>query len=142
MEIIARNPMIVIDGAHNPAGIRALVATLDGAFDVRGDRRCVFGVLTGRDLDDMVAPLVGAGFTEFHCCEPHSPRAVPVSEVVAVLQRHGATAFAHPNAKSALAHARERSTDDDLIVVAGSLYLVAEVRGEVLHVASRHSSRS
>jgi folylpolyglutamate synthase/dihydropteroate synthase len=65
---------------------------------------------------------------------------VPVEELVAVLQRHGATAFAHPSAKAALAHARERSTDDDLIVVAGSLYLVAEVRGEVLHVASRHST--
>jgi dihydrofolate synthase/folylpolyglutamate synthase len=140
MEVVARNPMIVIDGAHNPAGVRALVATLDGAFDVRGERRCVFGVLSGRDLDDMVAPLVGAGFTEYHCCEPHSPRAIPVSELVATLQRHGATAFAHPNAKSALAHARERSTDDDLIVVTGSLYLVAEVRGELLHVASRHSS--
>jgi dihydrofolate synthase / folylpolyglutamate synthase len=140
MEIVARNPMIVIDGAHNPAGVRALVATLDGAFDVCGERRCVFGVLSGRDLDDMVAPLVGAGFTEYHCCEPHSPRAIPVGELVAALQRHGATAFAHPNAKSALAHARERSTDDDLIVVTGSLYLVAEVRGELLHVASRHSS--
>jgi dihydrofolate synthase/folylpolyglutamate synthase len=140
MEVISRNPMIVIDGAHNPAGVRALVATLDGAFDVRGERRCVLGMLTGRDLDDMVTPLVGAGFVEFHCCAPRSPRAVPVEELVAVLQRHGAIAFAHPNAKSALAHARERSSDDDLIVVAGSLYLVAEVRGEVLHVASRHSS--
>jgi len=62
MEIVARNPLIVVDGAHNPAGVRALVATLDGAFDVRGERRCVLGMLTGRDLNDMVAPLVGAGF--------------------------------------------------------------------------------
>jgi dihydrofolate synthase/folylpolyglutamate synthase len=140
MEIVSRNPMIVIDGAHNPAGVRALVATLDGAFDVRGERRCVLGMLTGRDLDDMVAPLVGAGFVEFHCCAPRSPRAVPVEELVAVLQRHGAVAFAHPSAKAALAHARERSSDDDLIVVAGSLYLVAEVRAEVLHLTSRHAS--
>lgn len=138
MEIIARNPLIVVDGAHNPAGVRALVATLDGAFDVRGDRRCVLGMLTGRDLDDMVMPLVGAGFSEFHCCAPRSPRAVPVGELAAAVRRNGGVAFEHPNAKSALAHARERSTDDDLIVVAGSLYLVGEVRGEVLHVASRH----
>lgn len=139
MEIVGRNPMIVVDGAHNPAGVRALVATLDGAFDVRGDRRCVIGMLTGRDVDDMVAPLVGAGFTEFHCCAPRSPRALSVGELAAALRRNGAVAFEHPNARSALAHARERSTDDDLIVVAGSLYLVAEVRGELLHVASRHS---
>jgi dihydrofolate synthase / folylpolyglutamate synthase len=114
------------------------VATLDGAFDVRGERRCVLGMLTGRDVHDMITPLVGAGFIEFHCCAPRSPRAVPVDELVAALRDVGAVAFAHPSASAALAHARERSTDDDLIVVAGSLYLVGEIRGEVLHVASRH----
>jgi folylpolyglutamate synthase/dihydropteroate synthase len=88
----------------------------------------------------MIAPLVGAGFIEFHCCAPRSPRAVAVGELVSALRQQGAVAFEHPNAKSALAHARERSTDDDLIVVTGSLYLVGEVRGEVLRVASRHAS--
>ncbi|MFZ1063819.1 MAG: Mur ligase family protein [Acidimicrobiales bacterium] len=140
MELIARKPMIVVDGAHNPAGVRALCATLDGAFFVSGTRRCVLGMLTGRDLDDMVAPLVDVGFTEFHCCAPQSPRAVPAGEVAAAVRRHGGVAFEHPSATAALAHARERSSDEDLIVVAGSLYLVAEVRGEILHVASRHLS--
>ncbi|HEY5010745.1 MAG TPA: Mur ligase family protein, partial [Acidimicrobiales bacterium] len=75
MELISRKPMIVVDGAHNPAGVKALVATLDGAFHVTGQRRCVLGMLSGRDIDDMVEPLVALGFTEFHCCAPHSPRA-------------------------------------------------------------------
>ncbi len=138
MEVVARSPVIVVDGAHNPAGIRALVSTLDGAFDVRGERRCVLGMLTGRDVEDMITPLLGAGFSEFYCCAPNSPRAVPARDVVAALTRNGAVAYEHPSAKVALAHARERSTDDDLIVVTGSLYLVAEIRGEVLHVPSRH----
>jgi dihydrofolate synthase/folylpolyglutamate synthase len=138
MELISRKPMIVIDGAHNPAGVRALVATLDGAFHVGGERRCVLGMLSGRDVDDMVEPLVALGFTEFHCCAPNSPRAVPASEVANAVRRHGGVAYEHPSGASALAHARERSTDEDLIVVAGSLYLVAEVRGEVLRVRSRH----
>ncbi len=137
-ELISRHPMIVVDGAHNPAGMRALAATLDGAFYVDGERRCVIGMLTGRVVDDMVEPLVAVGFTEFHCCAPRSPRAMSAASVAAAVRRHGAVAFEHPSAAAALAHARERSTDDDLIVVAGSLYLVAEVRGEVLHVASRH----
>ena len=140
MELIARKPMIVVDGAHNPAGVRALCATLDGAFFVSGERRCVLGMLAGRDVDDMVAPLVELGFTEFHCCAPSSPRAVPASDVADAVRRHGGVAFEHPSGTAALAHARERSTDEDLIVVAGSLYLVAEVRGEVIHVASRHLS--
>jgi dihydrofolate synthase/folylpolyglutamate synthase len=138
MELISRKPMIVLDGAHNPAGVKALVATLDGAFHVAGERRCVLGMLSGRDIDDMVEPLVSLGFTEFHCCAPHSPRAVPASEVADAVRRHGGVAYEHPSAMAALAHARERSTDEDLIVVAGSLYLVAEVRGEVLRVRSRH----
>ncbi|MEO9181480.1 MAG: Mur ligase family protein, partial [Acidimicrobiales bacterium] len=45
MELISRKPMIVVDGAHNPAGIKARVATLDGAFHVAGERRCVLGML-------------------------------------------------------------------------------------------------
>ncbi len=140
MELISRKPMIVVDGAHNPAGVKALVATLDGAFHVAGERRCVLGMLSGRDIDDMVEPLVSLGFTEFHCCAPHSPRAVPASEVANAVRRHGGVAYEHPSALAALAHARERSTDEDLIVVAGSLYLVAEVRGEVMRVRSRHLS--
>lgn len=140
MELIARRPMIVVDGAHNPAGVAALAATLDGAFHVDGERRCVLGMLTGRNVDDMVAPLVGLGFTEFHCCAPHSPRAMPASEVAAAVRRAGGVAVEHSSATSALAHAREHSTDEDLIVVAGSLYLVAEVRGEIIHIASRHLS--
>jgi dihydrofolate synthase / folylpolyglutamate synthase len=140
MELIARRPMIVVDGAHNPAGIRALCATLDGAFHVEGERRCVLGMLTGRNVDDMVAPLVSLGFTEFHCCAPHSPRAMAASDVAAAVRRAGGVAIEHSSGSSALAHAREHSSDDDLIVVAGSLYLVAEVRGEIIHVASRHLS--
>ncbi len=140
MELIARRPMIVVDGAHNPAGVRALCATLDGAFHVEGERRCVLGMLSGRNVDDMVAPLVSLGFTEFHCCAPHSPRAMAASDVAAAVRRAGGVAIEHSSGTSALAHAREHSSDDDLIVVAGSLYLVAEVRGEIIHVASRHLS--
>jgi folylpolyglutamate synthase/dihydropteroate synthase len=80
------------------------------------------------------------GFSEFHVVAPHSPRAVPAKEVADVVRKLGGVAYEHPNAKAALAHAREHSTDEDLIVVAGSLYLVAEVRGEVLGISSRHLS--
>jgi dihydrofolate synthase/folylpolyglutamate synthase len=138
LEVVARHPMIVVDGAHNPAGMRALASSLDGAFDVAGVRRAVVGMLSGRDVDEMVAPLVTMGISEFHCCAPASPRAVSASRVAAALRRAGATAYEHPSASAALAHARERSSDDDLIVVTGSLYLVGEVRSELLGITSRH----
>jgi dihydrofolate synthase/folylpolyglutamate synthase len=138
MELLARHPMIVVDGAHNPAGVNALCATLDGAFHVTGERRCVIGMLKGREVVDMVEPLVHLGFSEFHCAAPNSPRAMPVAEVVEAIRAAGGVAVEHSSVSAALAHARERSSDDDLILCAGSLYLVAEVRGEVLHIPSRH----
>ena len=140
MELISRKPMIVVDGAHNPAGVRALVATLDGAFHVEGTRRCILGMLTGREIIDMVTPLVELGFTEFHCCAPHSPRAASAHDVAQAVRNAGGVAIEHPSVAAALAYAREHSTDEDLIVAAGSLYLVAEVRADVMHVASRHLS--
>lgn len=138
MELLSRHPMIVVDGAHNPAGIRAMCAALDGAFHVTGERRCVLGMLTGREVDDMVEPLVSLGFTEFHCCAPNSPRAMSARVVAEAVRRAGGVAYEHASASAALAYAREHSNDDDLIVAAGSLYLVAQVRGEVLHVLTRH----
>jgi dihydrofolate synthase/folylpolyglutamate synthase len=140
MEMLGRHPFIVVDGAHNPAGMRALCAALDGAFHVSGERRCVLGMLTGRDVDDMVAPLVTLGFTEFHCCAPNSPRAMNARFVAEAVRRAGGVAYEHSTVSTALAHARERSHDDDLIVAAGSLYLVAQVRAEVLHVASHRQN--
>ncbi|NNN08884.1 MAG: dihydrofolate synthase [Acidimicrobiaceae bacterium] len=140
MELLSRHPMIVVDGAHNPAGIRALCAALDGAFHVAGERRCVLGMLGGRDVDDMVGPLVALGFNEFHCCAPTSPRAMDVRAVAEAVRRAGGVAYEHSSVSVALAHAREHSGDDDLIVAAGSLYLVAQVRADVLHLLSRHES--
>lgn len=138
MELLSRHPTIVVDGAHNPAGMRALCTALDGAFHVLGERRCLLGMLAGRDVDDMVAPLVALGFTEFHCCAPNSPRAMDAHVVAEAVRRAGGVAFEHSSVSSALAYAREHSGDDDLIVAVGSLYLVAQVRAEVLHLASRH----
>jgi dihydrofolate synthase/folylpolyglutamate synthase len=138
LELLGRAPVIVVDGAHNPAGVRALAAALDGAFHVSGVRRCVLGMLNGREVDEMVAPLVAAGVSEFFCAPPNSPRAMDPALVAAAVRAAGATASEHRDVASALAHAREHSSEGDLILGAGSLYLVAEVRAIVLHLESRH----
>jgi dihydrofolate synthase/folylpolyglutamate synthase len=138
MELLSRHPMIVVDGAHNPAGVQALCDGLDGAFHVTGERRCVLGMLSGREVTDMVAPLVALGFSEFHIAAPDSPRAMPAALVTKALRDLGAIAHEHSSVVHALAHARERSNEDDLIVACGSLYLVAQVRADVLGLTSHH----
>ena len=140
LELLSRSPMVVVDGGHNPAGMRALAASLDGAFHVDGVRRCVVGMLTGRDVDDMVAPLVESGIAVFYVSQPQSPRAMDRHVVADAIRRAGGVAHLSDTCVEALQRAREESGPDDLIVAAGSLYLVAEVRGSILGIASRHLS--
>lgn len=138
LEVLSTAPTIVVDGAHNPAGIRALCAALDGAFHVTGDLRVIIGMLIGRNVDDMVAPLLRLGVSSFLCVTPNSPRAMAGEEVAAAITRGGGTAVVCPSVMMAVAQAREHSQADDLIVIAGSLYVVAEARQEILHISSRH----
>ncbi len=138
LEVLSARPTVIVDGAHNPAGMRALAAALNGAFHVGGQRRAVIGMLGGREPLEMVAPLVAAGVRELFVTAPDSPRAMPAAEVAAAARQLGAIVTECASVSSALAHARERSTDDDLIIGAGSLYLVAELRGLVLKIPSRH----
>jgi dihydrofolate synthase/folylpolyglutamate synthase len=138
LELLSRRPTVIVDGAHNPAGMRALASTLDGAFHVEGVRRCVMGMLNGREVDDMVVPLIEAGVSEFFCCAPNSPRALDAAQVAQAVRRHRAIAYEYASVDSALAHAREYSREEDLIIAAGSLYLVAQVRATLLGLTNRH----
>jgi len=63
---------------------------------------------------------------------------MPAALVTKALRDLGMVAHEHSSVALALAHARERSNEDDLIVACGSLYLVAQVRAEVLGLASHH----
>lgn len=138
MEILEHYPLIVIDGAHNPAGIRALAATLDEAFHLVGERRVVLGMLTGREVSDMVEPLLALGVTEFVVCAPLSPRAQS-PELIAdfITQRNGEVTIV-TDPREALQYARQQSQPEDQIVVAGSLYLIGDVRAGLLAQPFQH----
>jgi dihydrofolate synthase/folylpolyglutamate synthase len=51
LEVVGRRPLVVVDGAHNVAGMLVLARSLAEEFDVEGDAQAVVGMLTGRDPD-------------------------------------------------------------------------------------------
>ncbi|MGH9073221.1 MAG: bifunctional folylpolyglutamate synthase/dihydrofolate synthase, partial [Acidimicrobiales bacterium] len=81
MEVVGRQPLCLLDGAHNPAGARAAGATLAEEFAAAGRRVVVMGVLRGRDPAEMLAGLSPAGLAHVVACRPPSPRALPPAEV-------------------------------------------------------------
>jgi dihydrofolate synthase/folylpolyglutamate synthase len=137
LEVLGRHPLLLVDGAHNAAGMAALGDALADAFAVEGASVAVVGMLSGRDPSAMLAPLVDARIGTVVACRPESPRAMPVDVVAAAARALGFTVHEEPDAVAALELARGLVDADGLVVVAGSLYIVGAVRAHVLSAAVR-----
>jgi dihydrofolate synthase/folylpolyglutamate synthase len=127
-EVIGREPLVVLDGAHNLPGAEAAAATLEEGFAVAGERRLVVGVLGGRDPEELLRRLGAASAAEVVCCTPDSPRALPAEELVGVVTGLGGRARAVPDVGRALLAALDHAGADDAVLVTGSLYTVGAAR--------------
>lgn len=131
-EILAREPTIVLDAAHNVDGARAAAATLADEFTLFGSIIVVVGFLGGRDPSAMLEALGAADAGMLIACTPDSPRAIPAPEVAAAATELGVIAESVPLIEDALARARSLASVDDLILVTGSLYVVGPARADLL----------
>jgi dihydrofolate synthase/folylpolyglutamate synthase len=118
---------VLLDGAHNPDGARALAAALAELHPGR-PVQLVFGALGDKDHRAMLAALAGA-VRRLHLVAPATPRARAVEELGAAAGSLGLVATRHGGLPAALEAARTAAGREGLVVVAGSLYLVGEVRG-------------
>ncbi len=126
LEVVGRRPLVVLDGAHNPAAAEALATALPETF--AGDRlHLVMAVFKDKDLDGIVralAPLADAGYAS----AVDSVRARPASDVADALAAAGVATETFGSVAGALDAARAAASEDDLILVTGSLYTVADAR--------------
>jgi dihydrofolate synthase/folylpolyglutamate synthase len=132
LEVLGRRPLLLVDGAHNAAGMAALADALAEEFAVDGTAVAVVGMLSGRDPSAMLAPLASVGISTIIACEPDSPRAMPVAAVSEAGRALGLTVYEEPNVIDALRVARGMVDPDGLVVVAGSLYVVGTARADAL----------
>lgn len=136
LEVLGRRPLLVVDGAHNVAGMTALGHALAEEFAVDGDTVAVVGMLSGRDPVAMIEGLAPATVTAVVACQPDSPRALPAADVAEAAQAAGLVAHAEPDIARALSVARGLVDATGAIVVAGSLYTVGTARGLILEAST------
>ena len=117
---------VVLDGAHNPDGARALAAALPALYPGR-PVELVFGVLADKDHEGMLRAL-GPAVRGLHLAAPASPRARSPGSYLALATACAPRADAHASLPEALGCARARAVDGAVVAVAGSLYLVGEAR--------------
>jgi len=137
LEVVGRRPLVVLDGAHNVAGMTALGLALAEEFPVEGNTVAVVGMLSGRDPSAMLAALAPAGVSTVVACQPDSPRALPAPDLADAGRALGLTVHVERSVHDALALARGLVNARGLIVIAGSLYTVGAARSEILAGAVR-----
>lgn len=126
MEHVASGPDVFLDGAHNPAGARAVVEFWKAHF---GGRRIwlVYGAMRDKavaEVTELLFPLAHAAILT----QPNQPRATS-AEALAKLARHlNPNLHVAPAPAEALARALELAAADDIVFVTGSLYLVGAAR--------------
>jgi dihydrofolate synthase/folylpolyglutamate synthase len=137
-EVINRQPLWILDGAHNPHGVKALAATLE-EWQRRKPRRLLLllGVLRDKDLDAMLR-LILPFVSGVVATQPDTPRALAAEQLAAHIKGiwHGRvlTATTVPAAiRAALQLSQGSDPSYDGIVCMGSLYTISEARHVLLH---------
>jgi len=122
-EVVERDPLVVLDGAHNPGACEAVAETL-GEYDY-ADLHLVFGAMHDKDHRSMAAELPSAA--SVWTCAPAHERAADPAVLAAAFQTAG-TVATESSVAAALGRARDAAGPDDCVLVVGSLFAVAEAR--------------
>ena len=125
LELISERPLVILDGAHNPEGVRALA---DALIELRQGRKIklLFATMADKEWQLMLEILAKLAdeiiFTRVSMERSADPellaKNIPVPIPSRVIQ----------DSQTALAALLDRAQPDDILVVAGSLYLLGEVR--------------
>lgn len=125
-EVLGRNPVFLLDGAHNAHGMRAAAESLRALFP---GRRLTFllGILADKDAGemlDLLAPLAERVFV----LRPDSPRAMDPAALCGLLAGREVEARPCASVEAGLEAALAETDRDGVICALGSLYLCGEVR--------------
>jgi dihydrofolate synthase/folylpolyglutamate synthase len=139
LEYITGQPAILLDVSHNPDSITKLIEYLEQHFADQ-NWHLVFSCSQDKQVADMLDILIdkfkSITVTQFH----NNPRAVDCDALLEMAQQSAAqnrsnntgTLHAESNPISAIAHIGQRADSADLIVIAGSFYLIAECREQLI----------
>ncbi len=127
-EVVNREPTVILDGGHNPDGVRTARMTLETEFARIGSWILVFGMLTGRDHTEMLEAINAPDFDAVILTQPTWSRSVPAEELAVAAHDLGMDPQVVTDPVEAFQRAKAVAGTDDIILVVGSLYLIGDIR--------------
>lgn len=124
-ELVARKPLFIVDGGHNPQCIEALV---NNVRDYLGDRKMVIltGVLADKDYNEMYRDMVPFA-SEVVTMTPPNPRALTAQELKSYLDQFGKPVTACDTIAEGVQMAKAKAGEDGVVLAYGSLYMVGDI---------------
>ena len=125
-EILGREPTFILDGAHNPHGMKAAAESIGALF---GQKKTVFivGAMADKDIDGMfslIVPLADMFFT----VTPENERSMPAEDLMRHIEALGGRAVSCEGFSEAVSRAVERAGKDGVVAALGSLYFSSDIR--------------
>ena len=117
---------VLLDGAHNDPGVRALCGYLD-RWMPKENTVLISAMMRDKETEKMCQRLA-ARVRCVVCTQPNIPRAMPAGELAKEFEAQGIRAYAFAHVKDALEEARRLAGPEGNVVCAGSLYLIGEMR--------------
>lgn len=124
-DVINNDPTIVLDVAHNEDGIKQLLQQLSVAGVLWAATHFVLGMVKDKDINKVMALLPKEG--NYYFSNAHIPRAMPHDELKQKAAGFGLHGESYDEVNSAIKQATQNAGEQDVIVVCGSVFLVAEV---------------
>ncbi len=127
LELLRQEPAVIVDGAHNPQGIQALMEAMEALFPGK-KLRLVVGVLADKDYHAGIAIAEGQA-EKFYAVSPPSYRALEAEALAEEIRQKGSVPVsAYDSIPEAIEAALAEAGRDDVICIFGSLYQVGDVR--------------
>ena len=126
LEVLKKSPIVVIDGAHNPAAMKNLKKVLFTEFNFR-KLILVIGIMEDKDIRAMfkqIAPFAH----KVILCEPNMDRAASTKIIAKRLQEWNVKYHQIKDVKEAVIYSLSMAHPKDLICITGSLFTVGEAR--------------
>ena len=125
-ELLRTDPPFLLDGSHNPHGMRATAQSLQDRFPQQ-KFTFLISVMADKDVTGILTPLLPLA-KEFVTVRANLPRAMPAEELAARIIALGGTAQAAPSISAGVALAQSLAGANGPICARGPLYFSADVR--------------
>ncbi|WP_373598942.1 bifunctional folylpolyglutamate synthase/dihydrofolate synthase [Paraclostridium bifermentans] len=126
IEKIKEEPMVIIDGAHNEEGATSLANSIDKYFEDK-NKILVIGMLEDKDISSVLDLLIPR-FNKVITTTPDNPRSIDANKLTEKIEKYNVEVECKSKIEDAVRGALKVASKNDVIICAGSLYMIGNIR--------------